>query len=555
MPIIGYRRAGQDGGLLACGANTKYLMPLVVDATMRIAKLSLRADGLGAGEGDGQPLMGVIYNAAGELVAETEEFILPRGSEEAWYDLRFDNVRGGVLLAPDTYRMGFISGAPASARFRSWTTGQLWFGADTYGPVVTTLKTGVTLPAATIEVTSTTGFDSKGEAFIGGQAIRYTGKEAEKLTGVTGGAGAVAAGIGVEQRGAAIYRDQPVAVRGSRLNRTVNPDFETNTTGWTLATTGWTATSITREASPAAIAALGSAFSARVKGTHEATTTERFLNAETPSGTSGFPVTAGQKYAFSAYVYANDIPVGANNIRAEIIWYKAAGTVIGGPVGTAYTVAATTLTRISTIKEAPAEAAFAQVRVVAASLTSGDTVDFWLDNVLFEQKEEVLEYFPTNPQSAEGIVEWEGTAHASKSWLLSGEIAMFATYFQDALSPAISDIQIGRYPFAEAQAIFGEDPPQEGTSSVATCSWHGTILNPERGSFCVVQRGGRFADLVGDRVRVSTFTGRAVNAYVIAEAELEDDISLTRRLFMELGLLSADDLNVRIEILSTEALE
>jgi hypothetical protein len=137
----------------------------------------------------------------------------------------------------------------------------------------------------------------------------------------------------------------------------------------------------------------------------------------------------------------------------------------------------------------------------------------------------------------------------------AGEYRIFATYFTAPELPDIDDIQIGRYPFEYAQSILGMDPPQDATSTVASCSWHGTLLNPERGSFALVQRDGRFAELIGERVKVSTFLGKSVNAYVLGEAELdeEDDISLTRRLFLELAPLSTDAINVRVAVLSAGA--
>jgi uncharacterized phage protein gp47/JayE len=66
---------------------------------------------------------------------------------------------------------------------------------DTVPPTVavnsasTTLTSGVTLPAATIPVTSTAAFPSSGKILIGGQVITYTGKTGVTFTGATGGVG------------------------------------------------------------------------------------------------------------------------------------------------------------------------------------------------------------------------------------------------------------------------------------------------------------------------------------------------------------------------------
>ena len=53
----------------------------------------------------------------------------------------------------------------------------------------TTLAKAVTLPAATLEVASTTGFLSAGTFYLGNQLVSYTGVTATTFTGCTGGAG------------------------------------------------------------------------------------------------------------------------------------------------------------------------------------------------------------------------------------------------------------------------------------------------------------------------------------------------------------------------------
>lgn len=70
----------------------------------------------------------------------------------------------------------------------------------------TTTSTGSqTLPAATVNVASTTGFDDSGAVLIGNDPdlVLYTGKTGTALTGASGGSGAVAAGTAVRQGGAA----------------------------------------------------------------------------------------------------------------------------------------------------------------------------------------------------------------------------------------------------------------------------------------------------------------------------------------------------------------
>lgn len=202
----------------------------------------------------------------------------------------------------------------------------------------------------------------------------------------------------------------------TRTNMTPNGTFETNTTGWALSTTGWSATSNPREAAPAPLAALESEFAMRVKGTHEATTTTRFLIAETLSGTSGMPVKPGESVTFAPYVYCVDAPSGVSgkNFIIELQWYKADGSPLT-VVGTSYLINASELARPSHIAVAPAEAAFVKGRVVAQSNVSGDTVDFWVDRVLTEIATSLGSYFPTKAQLESGEAGWSGTAHGSAS--------------------------------------------------------------------------------------------------------------------------------------------
>lgn len=135
-----------------------------------------------------------------------------------------------------------------------------------------------------------------------------------------------------------------------------------------------------------------------------------------------------------------------------------------------------------------------------------------------------------------------------------GEFAIFATSFEEATVPDVDDAQIARYPFSYAQSILGSIPPLEGSGRVASATWHGTRMNRERGSFVLVQQDGEFSDLIGQRVRISTFKGKAVYAYVLTEADLDEanDLSLTRRLFLALAPLATESLGVRVETLSTD---
>lgn len=87
----------------------------------------------------------------------------------------------------------------------------------------------------------------------------------------------------------------------------------------------------------------------------------------------------------------------------------------------------------------------------------------------------------------------------------------------------------------------------------ATAGWHGTVVDPNRGSFAVVRAGGPLADLVGERLKLTTVgnNARSCLVYVFqAVSSLEQDISLARRAFASLELLAIDTVDVKIEVLA-----
>src|SRR5262249_30617101 len=89
--------------------------------------------------------------------------------------------------------------------------------------------------------------------------------------------------------------------------------------------------------------------------------------------------------------------------------------------------------------------------------------------------------------------------------LTNGALRMFSTVFFPPATPEVEDAALARMPYDYAQQLIGATGPVEGTAQVAACTWHGTILNPETGSFALVQRDGDLADLVGERISVSVF--------------------------------------------------
>ena len=115
-----------------------------------------------------------------------------------------------------------------------------------------------------------------------------------------------------------------------------------------------------------------------------------------------------------------------------------------------------------------------------------------------------------------------------------------------------TDFYYSRLPMAEAQAELGEETPAPNPLYLAQVGWHHTRLDPEWGTFAIVNDEGPLIGLLGERVKVTVRAGtveRSVICYVHNYGELDEDISLTRRCFFELGLLSEDSLEATVEVL------
>jgi hypothetical protein len=116
------------------------------------------------------------------------------------------------------------------------------------------------------------------------------------------------------------------------------------------------------------------------------------------------------------------------------------------------------------------------------------------------------------------------------------------------------EMDYGRLPWYAAEAKFSETAPLKGTAIAASAAWHGTYMDEERGAFAVVQTGGMFDTWLGERVKITTRPIenkiRSVVAYVHNYAAIDDDISLTRRGWMQIALPGFDRLRVTVERMS-----
>lgn len=93
-------------------------------------------------------------------------------------------------------------------------------------------------------------------------------------------------------------------------------------------------------------------------------------------------------------------------------------------------------------------------------------------------------------------------------------------------------------------------------ADVLNVGWHDSSEHPETGAVALVSENGELVDLVGEVVQVTRYpvaTGAATCAvYVVGSGDLEADIdiSLSRRAFLSLGLLSLESLPCRVEVIA-----
>lgn len=115
----------------------------------------------------------------------------------------------------------------------------------------------------------------------------------------------------------------------------------------------------------------------------------------------------------------------------------------------------------------------------------------------------------------------------------------------------VDDALLAGLPFPTAQRVLGGSVVR-GSAVRTSAEWHADGPNgyPELGSYAIAREDGPLTELIGERLRVS-YQARSVYAYCYRGAEeLDEDLSLTRSLFVRLGLLDRTALAVTVEVVS-----
>lgn len=106
-----------------------------------------------------------------------------------------------------------------------------------------------------------------------------------------------------------------------------------------------------------------------------------------------------------------------------------------------------------------------------------------------------------------------------------------------------------RRAFAMAQQLLAGQIDDAGAVTLDV-GWHETTVDPELGAVAVVQDGAGLDDWIGETLRVTSqvHTDRSIFVYVLGSRGVPTGLSLSRRAFLALGLLSLSSLTCSIEV-------
>lgn len=217
------------------------------------------------------------------------------------------------------------------------------------------------------------------------------------------------------------YISEGALLKTNRTNLIINPNFETNTSNWSLVGAGTAITRITTDdyigTASLQVDVSGTVVSAGVRSTV----------------TAGlrFPVTAGLPYMFSAYV---KVPAGQSSLplRIRTNEYRADGTQNAAQISSAKTVSSEDGWVRLSFADTPTDGETPTVSmVIGVELASAvdSARQFLVDAVLVEQSSSLLPYFDGTYADAYTDYtltsqSWNGTVDGSSSngeWIKNGQ--------------------------------------------------------------------------------------------------------------------------------------
>lgn len=132
------------------------------------------------------------------------------------------------------------------------------------------------------------------------------------------------------------------------------------------------------------------------------------------------------------------------------------------------------------------------------------------------------------------------------------DLSLYGSFVTDWVVAEEDDLYYARLPFPEAQAVFALGAV-ERIRRRTELGWHGSAVDDETGSVVIARLDGPFTDLLGKRVRLTSFGGVApaqIYAYCHLTFDVLEDLSVPRRLYLALGLLHLEELPVTVEVMN-----
>lgn len=116
----------------------------------------------------------------------------------------------------------------------------------------------------------------------------------------------------------------------------------------------------------------------------------------------------------------------------------------------------------------------------------------------------------------------------------------------------IPELMVARRAFPVAQELLA-GPVLRKAAIAARIGWHNNDVCAETGPVAVVPAGGQLEELVGEVVVVKRRLPEAIRGvyvYVVGRSPVIDDLSLSRRAFLHLGLLASEFLECSVEVIA-----
>lgn len=109
------------------------------------------------------------------------------------------------------------------------------------------------------------------------------------------------------------------------------------------------------------------------------------------------------------------------------------------------------------------------------------------------------------------------------------------------------EILNGRRAFSVAQELLAGQPLSVLPTEIQI-GWHDTAASPEVGAFALIGIESGLDDWIGEVLLVQT-NGRGCFVYVLGTADVPTPLSLARRAFCSLGVLSTESLDALVAVI------